>query len=173
MMMFLMNIKLIATGSSGDFYDIHLSDDSGKLSVLCSCSAAQKNWMCRHITCLFSMDEWLIEDMYLYDKKNSKASIGHAMQMLQQNPFVTMRFQKLIATFNELEDSFENVKNIKKECTIYIKEEMSALVHPDHEPPKFTVTDLDAIYNYLIENKVVEYRNTLENILKKLNGGKK
>lgn len=169
----LMNIKLIATGSRGDFYNVLMNDDSGKLIVFCSCPAAQKDWMCRHITCLFSMDEWEIDDMYLHDKKNSKASIGQAMQMLQQNPFVAMRFQKLIAISNELEDSFENVKNIKKECTIYIKEEMCALVQPDHEQPKFTVTDLDAIYNYLMQNKIVEYRNTLENILKKLNGSKK
>lgn len=95
------------------------------------------------------------------------------MQLLQQNPFVTMRFQKLINTIDELEQAFEGVKNINKECVIYIKEEMLALTHPDHEPSKFTITDLDAIYKYLIENKIIEYRNTLENILKKLNGGKK
>ncbi|EBK0596506.1 hypothetical protein DRD49_22020 [Salmonella enterica subsp. enterica serovar Javiana] len=71
-----MKIKLIATGSQGDFYDMFLDDDSGKLFVLCTCPAAQKNWMCRHVQCLFRMDEIDIEDMFLYDKKNSKASIG-------------------------------------------------------------------------------------------------
>lgn len=172
-MAYIMKIKLIATGSRGDFYDMLLDDDSGKLFVLCTCPAAQKNWMCRHVQCLFRMDEIDIEDMFLYDKKNSKAAIGQAMQLLQQNPFVTMRFQKLISTIDELEQSFESIKNINKECVIYIKEEMLALVHPDHAPPKFTITDLDAIYKYLIENKIVEYRNTLENILKKLNGSKK
>lgn len=123
--------------------------------------------------CLFSMNEGDINDMFLYDKKNSKASLGQALQLLQQYPFITMRFLKLIDTLDELEMSLEMVKDINKECIIYIKEEMCSLVQPDRDPPKFTVTDLDAIYNYLIENKIVGYRDTLGNILKKLNKAKK
>lgn len=168
-----MNVELIASGSRGDFYKVLMSDDSGKLFILCSCPAAKKDWMCRHIITLFYMDELEIEDMYLCDNRNTKKTIGQAMQLLQQNPFVTMRFQKLIITLHELAASIESVKNIDKECTIYIKEEMCSLVQPDRDPPKFTTTDLDAIYNYLIENKIVDYRNTLETLLKKLHGNKK
>ncbi|ECE6543448.1 hypothetical protein BXD50_003724 [Salmonella enterica subsp. enterica] len=164
-----MNIKLIATGSQGDFYNVLMNDDNGKLTVRCSCPAAQKGWMCRHIICLFSLDVWEIEDMYLCDKKNSKTSVVQAKRMLHQTPLVTKRFQKLIAIVSELEDTFEDVVDIKKECTIHIKDEMCALVHPDHAHLKLTATDLDAIhdYLYLIQNKIAECRDTLDKILKK------
>ena len=49
-----MKLVLTATGSSGDMYNVHVSDESGKPSIFCTCDASVNGLMCRHRKAIFS-----------------------------------------------------------------------------------------------------------------------
>ncbi|MDM9281606.1 hypothetical protein HBA43_15590 [Providencia rettgeri] len=140
---------LVATGSSGNEYEITTSITKGKLLMLCSCPAGKKGWMCRHKKALIIGDYQSIFSL----ENNKEEDIYYVLALVRVSG-IKKRFIDLESRLSKLEEAYKDSKSM-------IKQELGYLALPPqllNIDMDFTPPQLDRIYDYLMD--IVENPDT-------------
>ncbi|MEQ5184092.1 hypothetical protein ABN222_06125 [Providencia alcalifaciens] len=140
---------LVATGSSGNEYEVTTSLTKGKLLMLCSCPAGKKGWMCRHKKSLI-----LGEYKSIFSLKNNKEEDIFYVLALVRISGVKKRFVDLEFRLDKLEEAYKDSKSMIKQELGYLALPPQLLdINIDLAPSR-----LDRIYDYLMD--IVENPDT-------------